>query len=173
MKVISHSQRSQSPLFWFELSVLFESEEWPSMEPRINHGATRDRTTTHRPLMNIRSLSLWYGVRPEKVPWKMWPDTGLIQDALTVVLVVACSYARNRRKTWSTCAGRTGFQYEEKEDTRYLTVNKAVIRSSPDFQEIWQFGYVLDLLSTRRQSQKWGWINRHLFRKKEIQRLKH
>jgi hypothetical protein len=45
----------------------------------------------------------------------------LIQDALTVVLVVACSYAGNRRKTWSTCAGRTGFQYEERADTRFLT----------------------------------------------------
>jgi hypothetical protein len=68
---------------------------------------------------------------------------------------------------------RTGFQYEEREDTRYLTVNEAAVRSSQGFQEIWQFDYVLDRLSARRQSQKWSWINQHLFRKKEIQRLKH
>jgi hypothetical protein len=54
---------------------------------------------------------------------------------------------------------RTGFQYEERADTRYLIVNEAAIRSSPGFQEIWQFGSVLDRPSTRRQSQKWGWIN--------------
>jgi hypothetical protein len=68
---------------------------------------------------------------------------------------------------------RTGFQYEERENTRYLTVNEAAIRPSPGFQEIWQFDYVLDRLSARRQSQKWGWINQHLLRKTEIQHLKH
>jgi hypothetical protein len=68
---------------------------------------------------------------------------------------------------------RTGFQYEEKADNRFLTVNEAAIRSSPGFQEIWQFDYVLDRLSARRQSQKWGWINQHLFRKKELQCLKY
>jgi hypothetical protein len=68
---------------------------------------------------------------------------------------------------------RTGWQYEKRADTRYLTVNEVAIRSSPGFQEIWQFGYVLVRLSARRQFQKWGWINQHLFRKKEIQRLKH
>jgi hypothetical protein len=68
---------------------------------------------------------------------------------------------------------RTGFQYEEREDTRYLTVKEAAIRSSPGFHEIWQFDYVLYRLSARRQSQKWGWINQHLFHKKEIQRLKY
>jgi hypothetical protein len=31
---------------------------------------------------------------------------------------------------------RTGFQYEERADTRYLTVNEAAIRSSPGFQKI-------------------------------------
>jgi hypothetical protein len=51
---------------------------------------------------------------------------------------------------------RTRFQYEERADTRYLTVNEAAIRSSPGFQEIWQFDYVLARLSARRQSQKWG-----------------
>jgi hypothetical protein len=66
---------------------------------------------------------------------------------------------------------RTGFQYEEKADTRYLTVNEATIRSSPGFQEIWQFDYVLDRLSARRQSQKWGWINQYLFRKKRFSAL--
>jgi hypothetical protein len=64
---------------------------------------------------------------------------------------------------------RTGFQYEETADTRYLTVNEAAIRSSPGFQEICQFDSVLDRLSARRRSQKWGWINQHLFHKKEIQ----
>jgi hypothetical protein len=63
---------------------------------------------------------------------------------------------------------RTGFQYEERADTRYLTVNEAAIRSSLGFQEIWQSDYVLDRLSARRQSQKWGWINQHLFRKKRF-----
>jgi hypothetical protein len=63
---------------------------------------------------------------------------------------------------------RTGFQYEERADTRYLTVNEAAIRSSPAFQEIWQFGYVLDRPSARRESQKWGWINQHPFRKKRF-----
>jgi hypothetical protein len=62
---------------------------------------------------------------------------------------------------------RTGFQYEERADTRDVTVNEAVIRSSPGFQEIWQFDYVMDRLSARRQSQKCGWINQHLFRKKD------
>jgi hypothetical protein len=61
---------------------------------------------------------------------------------------------------------RTEFQYEERAETRYLTVNKAAIRSSPGFQEIWQFDYVLDQLSARREPQKRGWINQHLFRKK-------
>jgi hypothetical protein len=60
----------------------------------------------------------------------------LIQNALTVVLVVACSYARNGHKTWSTCAARAGFQYEEGADTRYLAANEAAIRSSPGFREI-------------------------------------
>jgi hypothetical protein len=68
---------------------------------------------------------------------------------------------------------RTGFQYEERAGIRYLTVNEAAIRSSSGFQEIWQFEYVLDRLSARRQSQKCSWINQHLFRKKEIQRLRH
>jgi hypothetical protein len=45
---------------------------------------------------------------------------------------------------------RTGFQYEERADTRYLTVNEAAIRSSPGFQEIGQFDYVPDRLSARR-----------------------
>jgi hypothetical protein len=39
---------------------------------------------------------------------------------------------------------KTGFQYEERADTRYLAVNEAAIRSSPGFQEIWQFDYVPD-----------------------------
>jgi hypothetical protein len=61
---------------------------------------------------------------------------------------------------------RTGFQYEEKADTRFLTVNEAAIRSSPGFQEIWRFGYVLDRLFAWKQSQKWGWISQHLIHKK-------
>jgi hypothetical protein len=68
---------------------------------------------------------------------------------------------------------RTGFQYEERADTRYLAVHEAAIRSSLGFQEFWQFDYVLDRPSAWRQSQKWDWINQHLFRKKEIPRLKH
>jgi hypothetical protein len=39
---------------------------------------------------------------------------------------------------------KTGFQYEEMDSARYLTVNEAVIRSPTVFCEIWRFGYVLD-----------------------------
>jgi hypothetical protein len=55
----------------------------------------------------------------------------------------------------------------------YLTVNEAAIRSSTPFREFWGFDHVLDRSSTRTQSQKLGWINQHLFCKKEVWSLKH
>jgi hypothetical protein len=33
---------------WSESSVLFDWEEWPSMEPKPNYGDIGDRTMTHR-----------------------------------------------------------------------------------------------------------------------------
>jgi hypothetical protein len=68
---------------------------------------------------------------------------------------------------------KTETQYEDRADTRCLTINEAAIRSSPGFQEIWQFDYVLDRVSAQRQSQEWGWIDQHLFPKTKIQRLKY
>jgi hypothetical protein len=38
---------------------------------------------------------------------------------------------------------------------------------SRDFQEIWKFDYHKPELSARREKQRWGWINEHMFRKKE------
>jgi hypothetical protein len=90
------------------------------------------------------------------------------------VLPLFCAYEQATTSTTVTASWmRTGIQYEERADSRYLTVNEATIRSLPGFQEIWQFDYVLDRLTARRQSQKWGWVNQHAFRKTEIQRLKH
>jgi hypothetical protein len=90
---------------------------------------------------------------------------------------ILCLFRAYEQVTTSTTVRaywmRIGFQYEERTDTRYLTVDEAAVRSSPGLQEIWQFDYVLYRLSARRQSQKWGWVNQHLFRKKEIQCLKH
>jgi hypothetical protein len=39
---------------------------------------------------------------------------------------------------------KTGFQYEERDNTRYLIVDEAAIRSSPAFCEIGEFDDVLD-----------------------------
>jgi hypothetical protein len=41
------------------------------MDPKPNLGNTRNRTITHRQLINARSLFLWQGVRAEEVPRKM------------------------------------------------------------------------------------------------------
>jgi hypothetical protein len=72
-------QRTETRHFiWFEFSVLFESEEWPSMEPKPNHRGTRNGTMIHRQLINVRNLSLWHDARPEEVPWTIPPAVGLI-----------------------------------------------------------------------------------------------
>jgi hypothetical protein len=54
-----------------EISVIFESEEWRSMEPKLNHRGVYNSSLTYRQLINVRSLSLWYGVRVEAVSQKM------------------------------------------------------------------------------------------------------
>jgi hypothetical protein len=67
------------------------------------------------------------------------------------------------RASWQ----RTGFEYEKRNGATYLIVDEARIRQSPGFQEIWLFDYHPARLSSRRQSQKWGWINEHLFHRTE------
>jgi hypothetical protein len=61
-------QIMEARYFMSEFSVLFESEEWPSMEPKPDPGGARNGTMTHRQLIYIRSLSLWHSIRPEEVP---------------------------------------------------------------------------------------------------------
>jgi hypothetical protein len=48
----------------------FESEKRPSMEPKLKHEGTHNRIMTHRQFINVQSLSLWHGARPEKAPRK-------------------------------------------------------------------------------------------------------
>jgi hypothetical protein len=62
---------------------------------------------------------------------------------------------------------QTGFEYENRNMTTYLSINEGQIRESRDFREIWMFDYHESQLSMRRQKQKWGWINERKFRKKE------
>jgi hypothetical protein len=57
--------------FWSELRALFESEEWPSMEPKQNDEGTRHIIMIHCQLINVQSLSLWHGERPEEILRKM------------------------------------------------------------------------------------------------------
>jgi hypothetical protein len=67
------------------------------------------------------------------------------------------------RAAWT----QAGFEYENRNLTTYLNINEQKIRDSPDFREIWNFDYHEPQLSARRQSQRWGWINEHMFRKRE------
>jgi hypothetical protein len=62
---------------------------------------------------------------------------------------------------------QTGFEYENRNMTTYLSINEGQIRKSRHFREIWMFDYHESQLSARRQKQMWGWINEHKFRKKE------
>jgi hypothetical protein len=48
--------------------------------------------------------------------------------------------------------------------TQLLWVDEAEIRGSPDFLELWAIDYPEESLSARRRQQKWGWLNRGLFR---------
>jgi hypothetical protein len=61
----------------------------------------------------------------------------------------------------------TGFQYENMNMITYFSINEGQVREPRDFREIWMFDYHESQLSARRQKQKWGWINKHKFRKKE------
>jgi hypothetical protein len=62
---------------------------------------------------------------------------------------------------------QTGFEYENRNTTTYLSIIEGRIRESRNFREIWMFDHHESQLSARRQKQKWGWINEHKFRKKE------
>jgi hypothetical protein len=48
--------------------------------------------------------------------------------------------------------------------TQYLWVDEAKIHGSPDFLELWAIDYPEESLSAPRRQQKWGWLNRGLFR---------
>jgi hypothetical protein len=61
---------------------------------------------------------------------------------------------------------QTGFEYEKRNMTTYLSMNEGQIRESRDFREFCMFDYHENQLSARRQKQKWGWVNEHKFRKK-------
>jgi hypothetical protein len=62
---------------------------------------------------------------------------------------------------------KPGFDYERRDSATYLAINESKIRQSPEFREIWEFDYQPTRLTDRRLSQKWEWINKHLFKKKE------
>jgi hypothetical protein len=51
-----------------------------------------------------------------------------------------------------------------KSGTQYLWVDEAKIRGSLDFLELWAIDDPEESLSARRGQQKWGWLNRGLFR---------
>jgi hypothetical protein len=48
--------------------------------------------------------------------------------------------------------------------TQYLWVDEDKIHGSLDFLELWAIDYPEESLSARRGQQKWGWLNRGLFR---------
>jgi hypothetical protein len=66
---------------------------------------------------------------------------------------------------------RAGFDFETLNGITYLAINEAKIRQSPGFREIWEFNTHLARLNDRRLCQDWGWINEHLFRKKELRMI--
>jgi hypothetical protein len=72
------------------------------------------------------------------------------------------------RASW----GKTGFEYQSRDNATYLVINEAKVRQSNAFQEIWLFDYHPARLSPQRLAQKWGWLNEHLFRRKERRFLK-
>jgi hypothetical protein len=63
--------------------------------------------------------------------------------------------------------GKAEFEYENRSMTTYVSVNEQQIRESPDFREIWRFDYRESRLSTRRQKQERGWINKKMLCKTE------
>jgi hypothetical protein len=62
---------------------------------------------------------------------------------------------------------KAGFEYEKRDGATYLVVDEAKIRQAPAFREIWEFDFQPGRLSAQRMCQRWGWINEHLFRRKE------
>jgi hypothetical protein len=50
---------------------------------------------------------------------------------------------------------QTGFEYENRNMTTYLSINEGQIRESRDFREISMFNYYESQLSARRQKQMW------------------
>jgi hypothetical protein len=71
------------------------------------------------------------------------------------------------RMSWD----RAGFDFERRDGTTYLAINEARIRESLGFREIWELDAHPGRLTERRLSQNWGWINEHLFRKKELKMI--
>jgi hypothetical protein len=62
---------------------------------------------------------------------------------------------------------KTGFDYETRDAATYLIVNGTKIRQGDAFREMWLSDYHPPRISKKRVSQRWGWINEHLFRKME------
>jgi hypothetical protein len=62
---------------------------------------------------------------------------------------------------------KTGFDYETRDAATYLIVNETKIRQGDAFRKVWLFDYYPPRTSKNRASQRWGWINEHLFRKME------
>jgi hypothetical protein len=51
---------------------------------------------------------------------------------------------------------KSGFDYENHDETRCLIVNEAIIRQATAFREIWEFDYDPARLSPQRMSQRGG-----------------
>jgi transposase len=60
---------------------------------------------------------------------------------------------------------KTGFDYETRDAATYLILNETKIRQGDALREVWLFDYHPLRTSKKRASQRWGWINEHLFRK--------
>jgi hypothetical protein len=62
---------------------------------------------------------------------------------------------------------KTGFDYKTRGAATYLIINETKIRQGDTFREVWLFDSHPPRTSKKRASQRWGWINEHLFRKTE------
>jgi hypothetical protein len=62
---------------------------------------------------------------------------------------------------------KTGFDYETRDAATYLIVNENKIRQGDGFREVWLFDCHTPRISKKMASQRWGWTNKHLFRKTE------
>jgi hypothetical protein len=62
---------------------------------------------------------------------------------------------------------KTGFDSENRDEARYLIVNEAKIRQATAFRVVWEFDYHAARLSPQKMSQRWEWINEHVFRKRK------